>query len=1237
MSQSFSSSSSSSTITSLTLSSYTSIYGYVQCISRIFLIKDKHTAFIKITSHSNCFYHSIYNIIIQWNVITNEEKYLKFLLNCPINSWIRIHNLKESRIYYKQNRESKVWLFIPDQTYIETLPHPRILSNCNHECCLPQLFPPSSSSSSSSSTSFPVGLIPSIDLSLISSHCNGIFLEFERTNPNYHQRVNQHYLLLNIDKVIQSIDKLLYRQTIKLFNVWSFYIGDNNDYYDKKSKQCIDLYALLIPGIYSSSSSSSSSIIDIDDKSSNISYSRPTVQCPSVCFNFNEQLTKKNFSLLLHNLNYLFNFCLAYQINGLLQHKEVIHFKENIFRNQDCTLSESFQRLLSNLFIQSRNINFKSYQYAEDFIQFPFISNVQENHQSFNFVKDNIIDLHDIITWLQSSKKSYNLNKDSEEICTLSTTDQCFKCIYTSHYTQFIPSKSSSSLLTTTTNYLWHVQVCETRLQIQLHHNQFQQYHHLLKRSTPISSMMTETSLKNHSESSLYVIGKILWNNTHGCFYLQTVHNNDTTTTTTNNNNNNKKDNTIFIPLIFNMNTSDEINILYLPSDYSLILLKGVQVIYEEEENPVEVITSENCVDMPFHSTDSVSSISRMYIYAKQIIPFQVNYLSESIMDGYGKTQEQQQSCTIVLVNLGPLSCCSPEASVDPTERSSSSNKLLWSYVFAGKFIENNTVAIGNADTTTAFNNGSSIDSNLMHLSLTGDLAYRWYYNFQIGYHYQLVWVNIDNSTSFTNDQSPLRQLINVSILNNSTLINRENLSLVNVANLNDIIHEGSKYPIGCLLNFEAIILFKQCCSLNGDCILWVTTCNELPKSLSNFNDIDITTVYKVNLSRKIKSVNNLDLISLFTTSNQTILYCRFTNFSLSEIIPRSSSSSLTSLHLNYTDLSHIIIVNQMNTDSMLNKISTQLSDSLMISLDNEYDNSPIVTKEPKLLISNNYDWIGRSISTGYSNIEGDLFKEHINVQATITRCLEFQIYRLSNNTGDDQNDDFVNLGICIRFVITDGSGSALVQLGHPFIMPSSSSSGVPCQILSNNDSSSTSPEDNLELARLLLGLNCLIWKRLCCQWKRLLDQGVDLSFNFYEVTNDSTTSECNTLSFSSSSASFSSEVTSNNKYNLIPIKLALKTYLNSPTFLRNCRFTLKYRTKNTPRCHRSTTTSTSSLSNSADHWRLKQINLKDSDNSLYSHDNHLGQQQSVYFVLPPYKLYTLINVTSHDDYFNEL
>lgn len=214
-----------------------------------------------------------------------------------------------------------------------------------------------------------------------------------------------------------------------------------------------------------------------------------------------------------------------------------------------------------------------------------------------------------------------------------------------------------------------------------------------------------------------------------------------------------------------------------------------------------------------------------------------------------------------------------------------------------------------------------------------------------------------------------------------------------------------------------------------------------------------------------------------------------------------------------------------------------------------------------------------------------------------------------------------------------------MVQLGHPFIIPSLSSSGVPCQILSNNDSSSTSPKDNLELARLLLGLNCLIWKRLCCQWKRLLDQGVDLSFNFYEFTNDNTTSECNTSSLSSSSStSFSSEVTSSNKkYNLIPIKLALKTYLNSPTFLRNCRFTLKYRTKNVPYCHRSTTTSTTSLSNSADHWRLKQINLKDSDNSVYSHDNHLCQQQSVYFVLPPYRLYTLLNVTSHNDDFNEL
>ncbi|VDP83059.1 unnamed protein product, partial [Schistosoma curassoni] len=105
------------------------------------------------------------------------------------------------------NRESKVWLFIPDQTYIEPLPRSRIPSNCIHECCLSQSFSPTTTSSSSS-RSFPVGLIPSIELSLISSHCNGIFLEFERINHphhhHHHPKCNQHYLLLNIDKTIQS-------------------------------------------------------------------------------------------------------------------------------------------------------------------------------------------------------------------------------------------------------------------------------------------------------------------------------------------------------------------------------------------------------------------------------------------------------------------------------------------------------------------------------------------------------------------------------------------------------------------------------------------------------------------------------------------------------------------------------------------------------------------------------------------------------------------------------------------------------------------------------------------------------------------------------------------------------------------------------------------------------------------------------------------------------------------------
>ncbi|TNN17051.1 Anillin [Schistosoma japonicum] len=1181
------------------LSSYSPISGFIQCISRKVLIKSKHTIFIKIVSNQDCFCNTVYNVIIQWSTVDEHcnsilvEKCLKFLYNCQIRCWVRVYNLKESRIYYKQNRANKVWLFLPEQSYVEILPSPRTSSNHIHECQAPP------------SSSLPIGLIPSINLSLVSSHCNGSLLEFERVDHHYHYlySVKQHYLLLNVDKIVQSMDKLFYGQNINLFNVWCFFIGDNDNNNNKiiDGNQFADSYALLIPGIYSSSSS----LMNITDSNLSITCSivnfKQTIQCPGNCFNlFNEQFTKKKFSLLLHNLNYLFHFCLAYRLNGL--YKEGIQFKENTLKYQDCIMSELFQHFLLTLMIQSRDINFKSYQYAEDFIQFPLISS--ENHQFCNLV-NGVIDIHDIIPVLQSFDKFNKLNNDSKQTYTFSTSDQCIKCIQSIHCGQFIPSSSSSSSLPT--SYLWDVQVCRTLIQLKLHNSPIEQYHHVLKRLTPISSPLTESSTNftnNYSESLLCVIGKILWSTIDGCFYLQTQQKNIFPYFHHYNSYNiNEKKNVISIPLIFDMITSsDEFQLLFIPADHSVVLLKGVQLIYEEY--PVGSLSSSNCTDM-LNSSTPTSFKSSMYLYAKQIIPFQMNHLSESIM--YSK-KEEHLTYSLILIHLGPLSSCySSSPHTNPTEHS---NQLLWSYVFVGKLVKNTTF------NSSSSNSNGSINSNLIHLSLTGDLAYRWYYNFKIGYHYQIHFID----------------------------------------NLNDItISQQFNYSIGCLFNFEAMILFKQYCSLNDDWILWVTTncAATLVESSFNSSEFHITRVYKINLHKKNTSMHNVDLIllSLMMMRSDKIVLCRFVNFSLSAIPSKSSSPSIVNLHLDYTDLSRITVMTPRDMDSILNNISTQLSDSLNISSDENNDRL-ILPKQPKLLISNHYDWIDGFISKGYSsNAVGDMLKECINVQATITRCLEFQIYRLSNTIGIDisqdasENDDFVNLGFCIRFIITDGSGSALVQLGNPFIMSSSSSysrissSNITPRIPSDNLSSLTSSKHTTELARLLLGLNSLLWKRLCRQWKRLLDRGADLSLNLYDFKND-ITPECNTsVSFSSTSSMSSSilEPTSN-KNNLISIKLALKAYLNSPTFLRNCRFTLKHRIKNVPRCHQlfktaaNTTETTASSSTSNERWRLKRIKLKNS----HDFDNNPLQKQSVYFVLPPYRLYTLLNVISHNDDFYE-
>ncbi|KAK4468951.1 hypothetical protein MN116_007615 [Schistosoma mekongi] len=511
------------------------------------------------------------------------------------------------------------------------------------------------------------------------------------------------------------MDKLFYGQNIELFNVWCFIIGDNHNHNNKiiDGGQSADSYALLIPGIYSSSSS----LIDATNSNLSITCSivnvEQTIQCPGDCCNlFNEQFTKKKISLLLHNLKYLFHFCLAYRLNGLS--REGIQFKVNALKCQDCTMSELFQHFLLTLLIQSKDINFKSYQYAEDFIQFPLISS--ENHQFCNLV-NSVIDLNDIIPVLQSFNKLNKLKNDSKQTYTFSTSDQCIKCIQSIHCGKFILSSSSSSS-SVPTSYLWDVQVCRTLIQLKLPNSPIEQYHHVQKCLTPISSAVIESFTNNYSKSSLCIMGKILWNTIDGCFYLQTAqkdifpyfhHYNSY--------NINQKNNVISIPLIFDMITSlDEFQLLCIPANHSVVLLKGVQLIYEEY--PVSLISSSNCTDMP-HSSTSMSLTSNMYLYAKQIIPFQMNHLSDSIM--YNK-KEEHLTYSLILIHLGPLlSCHSSSPHTIPTEHS---NQLLWSYVFVGKLVKDTTFHIGSS------NNNETIDSNLIHLLLTGDLAYRWYYNF---------------------------------------------------------------------------------------------------------------------------------------------------------------------------------------------------------------------------------------------------------------------------------------------------------------------------------------------------------------------------------------------------------------------------------------------------------------------------------------------------------------------------
>ncbi|KAF7249593.1 hypothetical protein EG68_09615 [Paragonimus skrjabini miyazakii] len=209
-----------------------------------------------------------------------------------------------------------------------------------------------------------------------------------------------------------------------------------------------------------------------------------------------------------------------------------------------------------------------------------------------------------------------------------------------------------------------------------------------------------------------------------------------------------------------------------------------------------------------------------------------------------------------------------------------------------------------------------------------------------------------------------------------------------------------------------------------------------------------------------------------------------------------------------------------------------------------------------------------------------DASSDCIRIRGLIVKCLEFTCYSLnSENSSSDvteterlmisRSDEQIT--ICMRFLVSDGSGSVLVQLGEDRA-PSSRVSTV---------------WQTNKHVRLLFGWNQTSWTRLCIQLATIVGR-----------PQSPTDGGCFRLQLGATAPPSDGGPSC--------LELALRTFLNSPAFLRPHCFWLRPVIARKACCT----------------WRLKDVRLTGTDVS-----GNPVRPERVNIVLPPFQLYTLMDL----------
>ncbi|KAA3679107.1 uncharacterized protein DEA37_0014338 [Paragonimus westermani] len=442
---------------------------------------------------------------------------------------------------------------------------------------------------------------------------------------------------------------------------------------------------------------------------------------------------------------------------------------------------------------------------------------------------------------------------------------------------------------------------------------------------------------------------------------------------------------------------------------------------------------------------------------------------------------------------------------------------------------------------------GVSLTHNkaVTNLILSGPIALRWYCAFALETVYHFIWKPLDGNKQYLLQVSP-----QVSGLPKQFSCEH----LVSVSELKLLI-DHAQSPTSDLLNLQALIVYKSRGPQGW--LLWLT---------------DDDQWASVNGDQDVMTLNSL--IQLFLPCDnpwpETVCCSRPYVLMRAYQIQRS--------HMNHPSIK--LIASSISRIEIFQTFMGRQSDRLPdqndgIVLPSRSRSDCAVCQAFRLRVSSvssTLSWLTSSWT--------DAFPDCIRVRGLIVRCLEFACYKLDYETSSSDVKETARprlsrsdeqMAIFMRFIVSDGSGSALVQLGADRAL---------------NGHVSTVSQTNKH-ARLLFGWNQTSWTRLCIQLAKIVG-----------CSQSQMDGACFRLQLGATAPPSDSRASF--------LQLALCTFLSSPAFLRPHCFWLRPVMTRKACCT----------------WRLKDVQLTGT-----SANGNPVRSERVNIVLPPFQLYTLMDL----------